>query len=56
MAPIIPLIKRSEKVVDCFLKVKKDYLEFLNREKIFDKAIEGCLFIHPDTKNSNNQN
>ena len=27
-----------------------------NREKIFDKAIEGCLFIHPDTKNSNNQN
>ena len=23
---------------DCFLKVKKDYLRFLNKEKIFDKS------------------
>ena len=39
MAPIIPLIKRNEKAVDCFLKVKKDYLKFLNKEKIFDQSI-----------------
>ena len=23
---------------DCFLKVKNDYLKFLNKEKIFDKS------------------
>ena len=23
---------------DCFLKVKKDYLRFLNKEKIFNKS------------------
>ena len=23
---------------DCFLKVKKDYLNFLNKEKIFNKS------------------
>ena len=23
---------------DCFLKVKKDYLKFLNKEKIFSKS------------------
>ena len=39
MASIIPLIKRNEKAVDCFLKVKKDYLKFLNKEKIFDQSI-----------------
>ena len=39
MAPIIPLIKRNEKAVDCFLKVKKDYLKFLNKEKIFDQSV-----------------
>ena len=38
MASIIPLIKRNEKIVDCFLKVKKDYLKFLNKEKIFDQS------------------
>ena len=38
MASIIPLIKRNEKTEDCFLKVKKDYLKFLNKEKIFDKS------------------
>ena len=39
MVKTIPLIKRNEKVVDCFLKVKKDYLKFLNKEKIFDQSI-----------------
>ena len=39
MASIIPLIKRNEKTEDCFLKVKKDYLKFLNQEKIFNKSI-----------------
>ena len=39
MASIIPLIKRNEKAVDCFLKVKKDYLKFLNKEKIFDQSV-----------------
>ena len=24
---------------DCFLKVKKDYLKFLNQEKIFNRSI-----------------
>ena len=38
MASIIPLIKRNEKVAECFLKVKKDYLKFLNKEKIFDQS------------------
>ena len=27
-----------KKTEDCFLKVKKDYLKFLNKEKIFDKS------------------
>ena len=39
MVKTIPLIKRNEKAVDCFLKVKKDYLKFLNKEKIFDQSI-----------------
>ena len=39
MVKTIPLIKRNEKIVDCFLKVKKDYLKFLNKEKIFDQSI-----------------
>jgi D-glycerate 3-kinase len=39
MASIIPLIKRNEKAVDCFLKVKKHYLKFLNKEKIFDQSV-----------------
>ena len=26
------------------------------RKKIFEKAIDGCLFIHPDTKNLDNKN
>ena len=39
MVSIIPLIKRNEKVVDCFLKVKKHYLKFLNKEKIFDQSV-----------------
>lgn len=39
MASIIPLIKRNEKAADCFLKVKKDYLKFLNKEKIFDQSV-----------------
>ena len=38
MVKTIPLIKRNEKVVDCFLKVKKDYLRFLNKEKIFNQS------------------
>jgi len=38
MASIIPLIKRNEKAADCFLKVKKHYLKFLNKEKIFDQS------------------
>ena len=33
------MIKRNEKAVDCFLKVKKDYLKFLNKEKIFDQSV-----------------
>jgi len=33
------LIKRNEKIVDCFLKVKRDYLKFLNKEKIFDQSV-----------------
>jgi len=33
------LIKRNEKAVDCFLKVKKHYLKFLNKEKIFDQSV-----------------
>ena len=40
MASIIPLIKKNEKAADCFLKVKKHYLKFLNKEKIFDQSIE----------------
>ena len=40
MESIIPLIKRNEKVVDCFLRVKKDYLKFLYKEKIFDQSFE----------------
>ena len=39
MVKTIPLIKRNEKIVDCFLKVKKDYLKFLNKEKIFDQSV-----------------
>jgi len=39
MASIIPLIKRNEKAADCFLKVKKHYLKFLNKEKIFDQSV-----------------
>ena len=39
MESIIPLIKRNEKAVDCFLKVKKHYLKFLNKEKIFDQSV-----------------
>ena len=27
-----------KKTEDCFLKVKNDYLRFLNKEKIFDKS------------------
>jgi len=39
MASIIPLIKRNKKAADCFLKVKKHYLKFLNKEKIFDQSV-----------------
>ena len=39
MVKTIPLIKRNEKTEDCFLKVKRDYLKFLNKEKIFDQSI-----------------
>jgi len=39
MVKTIPLIKRNEKIVDCFLKVKKDYLKFLSKEKIFDQSV-----------------
>ena len=39
MVKTIPLIKRNEKIVDCFLKVKKDYLKFLSKEKIFDQPV-----------------
>jgi len=39
MASIIPLIKKNEKAADCFLKVKKHYLKFLNKEKIFDQSV-----------------
>ncbi len=28
-----------KKTEDCFLKVKNDYLKFLNKEKIFGKSI-----------------
>ena len=28
-----------KKTEDCFLKVKNDYLKFLNKEKIFSKSI-----------------
>ena len=38
MAQITPLIKRNEKALHCFLKIKKDYLRFLNKEKIFYKS------------------
>ena len=27
-----------KKTEDCFLKVKNDYLKFLNKEKIFNKS------------------
>ena len=40
MVKTIPLIKRNEKIVDCFLRVKKDYLKFLSKEKIFDQSVE----------------
>ena len=40
MVKTIPLIKRNEKIVDCFLKVKRDYLKFLSKEKIFDQSVE----------------
>jgi len=33
-------MKRTE---DCFLKVKKDYLRFLSKEKIFDQSIESKI-------------
>ena len=39
MVKTIPLIKRNEKIVDCFLKVKRDYLKFLSKEKIFDQSV-----------------
>jgi len=39
MESTTPLIKRNEKVVDCFLKVKRDYLKFLSKEKIFDQSV-----------------
>ena len=38
MVKTIPLIKRNEKIADCFLKVKRDYLKFLSKEKIFDQS------------------
>ena len=38
MVLITPLIKKNEKSVDCFLKTKKDYLKFLDKEKIFYKS------------------
>jgi radical SAM superfamily enzyme YgiQ (UPF0313 family) len=41
--------KSCSNIVQRILESNKD------REKIFNKAIDGCLFIHPDTKNSNNQ-
>ena len=38
MESIIPLIKNNKKFDDCFLKVKNDYLKFLNKEKIYYKS------------------
>ncbi len=38
MEKIIPLTKRNEKKEECFLKIKRDYLKFLNKEKIFNKS------------------
>jgi D-glycerate 3-kinase len=32
-----------KKTEDCFLKVKKDYLRFLSKEKIFDQSIESKI-------------
>ena len=32
------MIKRSKKIEDCFLRIKKDYSKFLKKEKIFDKS------------------
>ena len=43
MVKTIPLIKRNEKIVDCFLRVKKDYLKFLSKEKIFDQSVEAKI-------------
>ena len=33
------MIKKNEKAADCFLKVKKHYLKFLNKEKILDQSV-----------------
>ena len=32
-----------KKTEDCFLKVKNDYLNFLNKEKIFDQSKEAKI-------------
>ena len=32
-----------KKTEDCFLKVKKDYLRFLSKEKIFDQSTESKM-------------
>jgi radical SAM superfamily enzyme YgiQ (UPF0313 family) len=42
--------KSCSNIVQRILECNKD------KKKIFDKAIDGCLFIHPSTKNSDNQN
>ena len=36
--PTTPLIKKNKEFENCFLKVKNDYLKFLEKEEIFSKS------------------
>ena len=43
MEPITPLIKKNKQIEKCFSKVKKEYLKYLKKEKIFDQPYKSKI-------------
>ena len=53
MRPSTDVYTVLEAEKSCSAIVKRILESNKDRNKIFDKAIDGCVFVHPDTKKSN---
>ena len=56
MRPSTDVYTVLEAEKSCSAIVKRILESNKDRNKIFDKAIDGCVFVHPDTKKSNKKN